>query len=49
MININNINKDLYFLSYIKYAPAYYKAPVKLLGFYKIVPLTPKEKVSCPY
>jgi hypothetical protein len=48
-INLDNINKDLRFLSCIKYAPAHYKAPVKLLGFCKIVPLAPKEKVSCPY
>jgi hypothetical protein len=48
-INIDNVNKDLRFLSYIKYAPAHYKAPAKLSGFCKTVPLAPKEKVSCPH
>jgi hypothetical protein len=46
---MDNINKDLHFLSCIKYAPAYYKAPAKLSGFHKTVPLAPKEKVSRPY
>jgi hypothetical protein len=48
-IDVDNVNEDLRFLSCIKYAPAHYKAPAKLSGFRKIVPLAPKEKVSRPH